>query len=116
MLPLGETNVSGRAFWKAPHSHFWNCCSAGLTLLLPYNVPHTLLISTTSFNNGFNTQAAQRTQQHPMFIQVLNIAKDTCSIPPVQIGFGSASIFLTTICVNSLYPFKQTSDSHLPRT
>jgi hypothetical protein len=34
-----------------------------------------------------------------VFIQVLDIAKDTCGIPPAQIAFGSASVLLTTIRV-----------------
>ena len=32
-----------------------------------------------------------------VFIQVLNIAKDTCGIPPAQVAFGSASILLSMI-------------------
>ena len=32
-----------------------------------------------------------------VFIQVLNIAKDTCGIPPAQIAFGSASVLLAMI-------------------
>ena len=32
-----------------------------------------------------------------VFIQVLNIAKDTCGIPPAQVAFGSASVLLTMI-------------------
>jgi hypothetical protein len=42
-------------------------------------------------------------------IQALNIAKDTCGIPPAQIALGSASVLLTMIracflflCVDSL--------------
>ena len=34
-----------------------------------------------------------------VFIQVLDIAKDTCGIPPAQIAFGSASVVLTMIRV-----------------
>ena len=34
-----------------------------------------------------------------VFIQVLNIAKDSCGIPPAQIAFGSASVLLTMIRV-----------------
>jgi hypothetical protein len=34
-----------------------------------------------------------------MFIQVLNIAKDTCGIPPAQIALGSAGTLLTMIRV-----------------
>ena len=32
-----------------------------------------------------------------VFIQVLNIAKDTCGIPPAQIAFGFASVLLSMI-------------------
>ena len=32
-----------------------------------------------------------------VFIQVLNIAKDTCGIPPAQVAFGSASVLLAMI-------------------
>jgi hypothetical protein len=35
-----------------------------------------------------------------VFIQVLNIAKDTCGIPPAQVAFGSASVLLTMIRVH----------------
>jgi hypothetical protein len=34
-----------------------------------------------------------------VFIQVLNIAKDACGIPPAQIALGSASTLLTMIRV-----------------
>ena len=34
-----------------------------------------------------------------VFIQVLNIAKDACGIPPAQIAFGSASVLLAMIRV-----------------
>ena len=34
-----------------------------------------------------------------VFIQFLNIAKDTCGIPPAQIAFGSAGVLLTMIRV-----------------
>jgi hypothetical protein len=34
-----------------------------------------------------------------VFIQVLNIAKDTCGIPPAQVAFGSAGVLLTMIRV-----------------
>ena len=52
-----------------------------------------------------------------VFIQVLNIAKDSCGIPPAQIAFGSASVLLTMIRV-CLTPAsrRQTSDSYLSRT
>ena len=36
-----------------------------------------------------------------VFIQVLNIAKDTCGIPPAQIAFGSASVLLAMIRARS---------------
>jgi hypothetical protein len=36
-----------------------------------------------------------------VFIQVVNIAKDTCGIPPAQVAFGSASVLLTMIRVRS---------------
>ena len=36
-----------------------------------------------------------------VFIQCLNLAKDTCGIPPAQIAFGSASVLLTMIRVCS---------------
>jgi hypothetical protein len=32
-----------------------------------------------------------------VLIQALNLAKDTCGIPPAQIAFGSASALLTMI-------------------
>jgi hypothetical protein len=32
-----------------------------------------------------------------VFIQALNIAKDTCGIPPAQTTFGSAAVLLTII-------------------
>ena len=32
-----------------------------------------------------------------VFIQGLNLAKDTCGIPPAQIALGSASVLLTMI-------------------
>ena len=35
------------------------------------------------------------------FIQVLNIARDACGIPPAQVAFGSASVLLTMIRVRS---------------
>ena len=35
------------------------------------------------------------------FIQILNIAKDACAIPPAQIAFGSVSVLLTMIRVRS---------------
>jgi hypothetical protein len=34
-----------------------------------------------------------------VFIQALNVAKDSCGIPPAQIAFGSASVLLTMIRV-----------------
>jgi hypothetical protein len=34
-----------------------------------------------------------------VFIQGLNLAKDTCGIPPAQVALGSASILLTMIRV-----------------
>ena len=37
-----------------------------------------------------------------VFIQVLNLAKDSCGIPPAQIAFGSASVLLTLIRVRLL--------------
>ena len=37
-----------------------------------------------------------------VFIQALNLAKDTCGIPPAQVAFGSASVLLTLIRVRSL--------------
>ena len=36
-----------------------------------------------------------------VFIQILNLAKDTCGIPPAQIAFGSATVLLTMIRVRS---------------
>jgi hypothetical protein len=41
-----------------------------------------------------------------VFIQALNIAKDACGIPPVQIALGSASTLLTMIRVRFL-PFRE---------
>ena len=35
-----------------------------------------------------------------VFIQVVNIAKDTCAVPPAQIAFGAASVLLTMIRVH----------------
>ena len=35
------------------------------------------------------------------FIQILNIAKDACALPPAQIAFGSVSVLLTMIRVRS---------------
>jgi hypothetical protein len=35
-------------------------------------------------------------------IQALNLAKDSCGIPPAQIAFGSASVLLAMIRVCSL--------------
>ena len=32
-----------------------------------------------------------------VFIQVINIAKDTCGIPPARIAFGSAGVLLAMI-------------------
>jgi hypothetical protein len=51
-------------------------------------------------------------------IQVLNIAKDACGIPPAQIALGSASTLLTMIRVRfSLLLHKRlTTDSRLFRT
>jgi hypothetical protein len=37
-------------------------------------------------------------------IQALNLAKDSCGIPPAQIAFGSASVLLTMIRVCFLLP------------
>jgi hypothetical protein len=37
------------------------------------------------------------------FIQALNIAKDTCGIPPAQIAFASAIVLLAMIRVR--FPF-----------
>ena len=34
-----------------------------------------------------------------VFIQALNLAKDTCGVPPAQVAFGAASILLTMIRV-----------------
>ena len=34
-------------------------------------------------------------------IQILNIAKDACAIPPAQVAFGSVSVLLTMIRVRS---------------
>jgi hypothetical protein len=34
-----------------------------------------------------------------VFIPVLDVAKDSCGIPPAQIAFGSASVLLTMIRV-----------------
>ena len=36
------------------------------------------------------------------FIQTLNVAKDTCGVPPAQIALASACILLTVIKVCSL--------------
>lgn len=41
-----------------------------------------------------------------VFIQGLNLAKDTCGIPPAQAAFGSASILLTAICVSFIHSAK----------
>ena len=45
-----------------------------------------------------------------VFIQVLNIAKDTCGIPPAQIAFDSAGVLLTMIRVRIL----QLCENRLP--
>ena len=37
-------------------------------------------------------------------IQALNIAKDACGIPPVQVALGSASVLLTMIQVPFFLP------------
>ena len=37
-----------------------------------------------------------------VFIQALNLAKDTCGVPPAQVAFGAASILLTMIRVRFL--------------
>jgi hypothetical protein len=37
-----------------------------------------------------------------VFIQSLNLAKDTCGIPPAQVAFGTAGILLTMIRVRFL--------------
>jgi hypothetical protein len=42
-----------------------------------------------------------------VFIQVLNIAKDSCGIPPAQVAFGSASVLLTTIRARFLLPYNE---------
>jgi hypothetical protein len=36
-------------------------------------------------------------------IELLNLAKDTCGIPPAQVAFGSVSILLAMIRVRSFY-------------
>ena len=36
-----------------------------------------------------------------VFIQALNVAKDTCGIPPAQIALGTASTLLTMVRVRS---------------
>jgi hypothetical protein len=43
-----------------------------------------------------------------VFIQVLNIAKDSCGIPPAQVAFGSASTLLTVIRVRPPYRAMET--------
>ena len=35
-----------------------------------------------------------------VFIQILNIAKDTCGIPPAQVALGAASVLLAMIRVH----------------
>jgi hypothetical protein len=37
-----------------------------------------------------------------VFIQVLNLAKDTCGISPAQVAFGTAGVLLTMIRVRFL--------------
>ena len=37
-----------------------------------------------------------------VFIQILNIAKDTCGIPPAQVALGAASVLLAMIRVHFL--------------
>ena len=52
-----------------------------------------------------------------VLIQALNLAKDTCGIPPAQVALGSASVLLTMIRVHfPLIPRRLTSDSLLSRT
>ena len=41
-----------------------------------------------------------------VFIQVLSIAKDTCSIPPAQVAFGSAGVLLSMIRARFPFLFK----------
>ena len=52
-----------------------------------------------------------------VFIQAINVAKDTCGIPPAQIAFGSASVLLTMIRVRFLaFDESQPLTSRLSRT
>lgn len=37
-----------------------------------------------------------------VFIQTLNLAKDTCGVPPAEAAFGCAGVLLTMILVRSL--------------
>jgi hypothetical protein len=48
-----------------------------------------------------------------VFIQVLNIAKDSCGIPPAQVAFGSASVLLTMI--RARFPLPYGDDEFLTR-
>ena len=41
-----------------------------------------------------------------VFIQTLNLAKDTCGIPPAQAAFGAASFLLAMIRVRFPHPAK----------
>ena len=51
-----------------------------------------------------------------VFVQVLNIAKDTCGIPPAQVAFGSASVLLAMIRARFITTMsRRTSDLHPSR-
>jgi hypothetical protein len=47
-----------------------------------------------------------------VFIQAVNLAKDTCGIPPAQIAFGAASVLLTMIRVRFPIVIRR-EDDHL---
>jgi hypothetical protein len=48
-----------------------------------------------------------------VFIQVLDIAKDSCGIPPAQVAFGTAGVLLTMIRVR--FPLLCDEDGLLTR-
>lgn len=59
--------------------------------------------------NQVPTMASSRWSRWDGFIQTLNLAKDTCGVPPAQVVFGSTSTLLTTIRVCFPYSAKTNS-------
>ena len=82
---------------KAAHLHDW---ARGLPLpdsRRPTHSPHIYyeMASTSQQPKGCDGVLSAL----DLFIQALNLAKDTCGIPPAQVAFGSASALLTMIRV-----------------